>query len=231
MKKIGLVGGISWVSTLDYYRYLNEGVNAALGGLNFAECIVYSLNFEPFQRHNNNDEWDASYAMVLEACLSLTRAGADGIMLGANTAHLHADRLAQEIELPIIHLIDATAAAIRAQGLRRVGLLGTRFTMEMGFYVDRMAALGVEAFVPGDQATRNYVQDTIRYELGAGVFKEETREAYRKIMADMVAQGAEGIILGCTEIPLLVGAGDTTVPVFDTTRIHAQAGVDFALGR
>lgn len=230
MKKIGLVGGISWVSTIDYYRYLNEGVNAALGGLNFAECLIYSINFEEFQRHNNAGEWEASYAIALHACQSLVRGGADGIMLGANTAHIHAERLAKEIELPIIDLIQATAAAIQAKGLQRVGLLGTRFTMEMGFYIDQLRAQGVEAFAPTTQATRDYVQDSIRYELGAGIFKPETRQAYRAIMADMVAEGAEGIILGCTEIPLLVQQADASVPVFDTTRIHAEAGVRFALG-
>lgn len=231
MKKIGLVGGISWVSTLDYYRYLNEGVNAALGGFNFAECLIYSINFEDFQRHNNAGEWEASYALLLRACESLQAGGAEAIVLGANTAHVHADRLAAAVPLPLIHVAVATADAIKAKGLRRVGLIGTRFTMEMDFYFDKLREHGVEAFAPPAKATRDYIQQTVKDELGRGILLPETRQAYIRIMEEMVAAGAEGIILGCTEIPLLIKQADVTMPVFDTTLIHAQAAVDFALGK
>lgn len=229
MKKVGLVGGLSWVSTLDYYRFINEGVNERLGGLNFAECILYSINFDDFQRNNRQGNWDATYALLLEACEALQKSGAEAIVLCANTAHAVADRLQANIELPIIHIASETAAEIRKSGLTKVGLLGTKFTMEMNFFVDKMQEAGIELFIPDSQEVRDYIQETLRDELGRGIINPQTKKAYISIINDLIARGAQGIILGCTEIPLLLSQDDLTVPAFDTTKIHAEAAVKFAL--
>ncbi len=230
MKKIGLLGGVSWVSTLDYYRYINEGVNERLGGLNFAECIIYSLNFNDVQRRGW-DDWDETFRLVSNACRRLKAAGAEAIVLCANTAHAIADRVEADVQLPLIHIATATANEVRRQGLKKVGLLGTRYTMELPFYTDRLRAQGIEALVPREQAVRDFVQRTVKEELGRGVVRPETKAAYIEIASQLVESGAEGIVLGCTEIPLLLGQRDVSVPVFDTARIHAQAAVDFALAR
>lgn len=225
MKKVGLVGGISWVSTLDYYRYINEGVNKQLGGLNFAECIIYSLNYGDIQAN----EWPATFELLHNAAKSLERSGADAIMLCANTAHFIADELKSKIDLPIIHIVTATAAAINHQGFKKVGLLGTKFTMEMDFYRKGLADAGIEAIVPADSNDRAFIQQTLKEELGKGIVNQTTKLAYLQIIDKLIAEGAEAIILGCTEIPMLLSQKDVSIPVFDTTRIHAQAAVDFAL--
>jgi len=229
MKKLGLVGGISWVSTIDYYRFINEGINEKLGGLNFAECIIYSLNFDDFQRNNTNGDWDASFELLLNACKSLEKSGAEGIVLCANTAHAVSDRLEKEIKLPIIHVATATAKAINKQGLKKVGLLGTKFTMEMDFYLNKLSENNVEAIVPYLQEERDFIQQTLKEELGRGIIKEQTKRAYLNIIEKLIENGAEGIILGCTEIPLLISQEDVSVPVFDTTKIHSEAAVNFAV--
>ncbi|MEI2721338.1 MAG: aspartate/glutamate racemase family protein [Gemmatimonadales bacterium] len=229
MKKLGLVGGISWVSTIDYYRIINEGVNARLGGLNFAECAIVSVNFADFVRNNTAGDWDATAVLLATAAEELKRAGAEGIVLCANTAHAVADRVEQQVGLPVIHVVDATAAAIRARGLTRVGLLGTQFTMELPFYRERLQSHGIEMRVPDTQSERDFIQATIRDELGRGVILAETKRRYLQAIDDLTARGAQGIILGCTELPLILGQSDVTVPVFDTTRIHAEAAIEFAL--
>jgi aspartate racemase len=228
MKKIGLVGGISWSSTLDYYRLLNVEVNKKQGGLNFAECIIYSVNFEQFQRFNAEHNWDATFELLGHAAESLKLAGADMIVLCANTAHVVAERIHERTGLPLIDIREATALSVRAKGLRKVGLLGTVYTMEMDFYKDVLQAHGIEAIVP-DKEERDYIEDTLVHELGKGIVKNETREAYLQIINTLISRGAEGIILGCTEIPLLIQQGDVSIPVFNTTYIHAQAAVQFAL--
>lgn len=229
MKKLGLVGGISWVSTIDYYRFINEGINEKLGGLNFAECIIYSLNFDDFQRNNTNGNWDATFELLLNACKSLEKSGADAIVLCANTAHAVSDQLEQELKLPVIHVVTATANAINKQGLKKVGLLGTKFTMEMEFYIKKLAENNIEAIVPFLQDERDFIQQTLKEELGRGIIKEQTKRAYLSIIEKLIENGAEGIILGCTEIPLLISQEDVSVPVFDTTKIHSEAAVDFAV--
>lgn len=229
MKKLGLVGGISWVSTIDYYRFINEGINEKLGGLNFAECIIYSLNFDDFQRNNTNGNWDATFELLLNACKSLEKSGADAIVLCANTAHAVSDQLEQEIKLPVIHVATATADAINKQGLKKVGLLGTKFTMEMDFYFKKLAENNIEAIVPFLQDERDFIQQTLKEELGRGIIKEQTKRAYLSIIEKLIENGAEGIILGCTEIPLLISQEDVSVPVFDTTKIHSEAAVNFAV--
>lgn len=229
MKKVGLVGGISWTSTVDYYRYLNEGINEKLGGLNFAECLISSVNFDNFQRYNADYDWEATYELLLEAAEELKKAGAAAIVLCANTAHIVANRIAEKIQLPLIDITSAVADAIHQVGLRKVGLIGTTYTMELGFYKDKLIANGIEPIIPKSQERRDYLEETLRYELGSGILNPETKKQYLMIIQELIDQGAEGIILGCTEIPLLIKAEDLSVPVFDTTRIHAQAAIDFAL--
>jgi aspartate racemase len=228
MKKLGLLGGLSWVSTLDYYRYINEGINRRLGGLNFAECIVYSLNFGDIQRHGW-DNWEETFRLLSAGCTHLKAAGAEAIVLCANTAHALADELEESVELPLIHIATATAAEIDRKGLRTVGLLGTKFTMELPFYRDKLRLHGIETLVPREPATREFIQETLKEELGRGVVTPATKVAYLDIIQELVACGAEGIVLGCTEIPLLLNQQDVAVPVFDTTRIHVDAAVAFAV--
>lgn len=229
MKKPGLVGGISWVSTIDYYRFINEGINEKLGGLNFAECIIYSLNFDDFQRNNTANNWEATSKLISDACENLKRSGAEAIVLCANTAHAVAEQVEQKVQLPIIHIATVTANEINKQGLKKVGLLGTKFTMEMDFYKNKLHEHDIEAIVPERQEIRDYIQQTIKEELGRGIIKQETKQAYISIINQLVKDGAEGIILGCTEIPLLINQQDVTLPVFDTTQIHSRAAVEFAL--
>lgn len=224
MKKIGLVGGISWTSTLDYYRYINEGINKKRGGLHFAECIIYSLNFGDIQANS----WENSFELLLKACESLKRSTVDGIALCANTAHLFADELEKETQLPFIHIAVATAAAVNLQGLKKVGLLGTKFTMEMSFYRAKLEAAGLEVIIPAKRKTRDYIQHTIKEELGIGLINPATKRKYISIVNELVALGAQCIILGCTEIPMLISQEDFSIPVFDTTKIHSQAIVEFA---
>jgi aspartate racemase len=223
MKKIGLVGGISWTSTLDYYKYINEGVNAKLGGLNFAECIIYSLNFGDIYTQS----WDNSFDLLLNACDSLKKSGADGIALCANTAHLYADRLQQAINLPVIHIVTETAKTINKNEFKKIGLLGTKFTMEMDFYRNKLELFGLEVLTPEKIETREYIQYTLREELGVGYINPETKKRYKEIVKELVDRGAECIVLGCTEIPMLVNQDDFEIPVLDTTKIHSQAIVDF----
>ena len=225
MKKIGLIGGISWVSTMDYYKFLNEGINEKLGGLNFAECIIYSLNFGDIQEKT----WEHSFELFLNACQSLKRSGVEAIVLCANTAHLFADELQIQIGLPIIHIGTATAKTIRLQGLNKVGLLGTKFTMEMDFYLDKLSEYGLEVLVPAKQETRDYIQFTLKEELGRGIINPATKLSYLAIANALIARGAEGIILGCTEIPMILSPQDFEVPVFDTTKIHVQTIIEYAL--
>lgn len=228
MRKLGLLGGLSWVSTLDYYRYINEGVNQRLGGLNFAECIIYSLNFNDIQRRGW-DDWDETFRLVSDGCRRLKAAGAEAIVLCANTAHGIADRIEADVQLPVIHIATATANEVHRHGLKRVGLLGTRFTMELPFYKDKLREQGIASLVPRERAVLDYIQQTVKEELGRGIVRQETKVTYLEIIRQLVAEGAEGIVLGCTEIPLLLSQQDLAVPVFDTTRIHAQAAVEFAL--
>lgn len=229
MKKLGLLGGISWVSTVDYYRYINEGINERLGGLNFAECIIYSVNFQQVHDNNNADDWEANFRLFSEACDNLKKAGAEGIVLCANTAHLIADRIQNHVQLPLINIAIATAESIQKTGIKKVGLLGTQFTMERSFFKDKLLEKGIEPLIP-EKADRDYIVKTLDEELHKGLFLEKTKQGYLAIIDRLIAAGAEGIILGCTEIPMLVKPEEIATPAFDTTRIHAEAAVDFALG-
>lgn len=224
MKKIGLVGGISWVSTMDYYKLINEGINKKLGGLNFAECIIYSLNFGEVQAVS----WTNSYNLLLNACESLKKSGVDCIVLCANTAHLFADKLQEKIQLPIIHIVEETAKVLNEKGIKKAGLLGTKFTMEMDFYSKKLEEFGIEVIIPEDQETRDYIQQTIKEELGVGFINPDTKSHYISIANELIKNGAECIILGCTEIPILISQNDFSVPVLDTAKIHSEAIVAYA---
>ena len=228
MKKLGLVGGISWTSTLDYYRYINEGINEKLGGLNFAECLIYSVNFDDFQKYNAAYDWEATYKLLANAAEDLKKAGAEAIVLCANTAHIVADRIEEKLQLPLIHVVTATANAIRQQKLKRVGLIGTSYTMELDFYKTKLKAGGIESIIPESQEDRDYIEDKLRNELGRCIINPATKSGYLSIIQQLIERGAEGIILGCTEIPLLITQEDVAVPVFDTTKIHSAAAVAFA---
>ena len=225
MRKLGLVGGISWVSTIDYYRHINEGINERLGGLEFAECLVHSLNFGDVQRVG----WDGAGPLLIRAAKTLEQSGADAIVLCANTAHRFADEIRSVIRIPLIHIVEATAASVRARQLRTVGLMGTKVTMESSFYVDGLAAAGIESLVPDSVETRDFIQGTLKEELGRGILRKETKARYLQEMHALVERGAQGIVLACTEIPLLINQQDTEIPLFDTTRIHAAAAVAFSV--
>ena len=228
MRILGLIGGVSWVSTMDYYKLINEGINARLGGLNFSRCIIYSFNYADIKRNNDANDWDATFAMVMDACTHLKAAGATGIVFCANTMHLIADRVEQAIGLPVIHIATATALAIEKQRLKKVGLLGTKFTMELDFFKSRLKDKGISAIIP-EAADRDFIAWTIYEELGRGIVTAETKSRYIAIANDLIARGAEGIILGCTEIPMVIKSDDLTVPVFDTAIIHSAAAVEFSL--
>jgi aspartate racemase len=229
MKTLGLIGGMSWVSTIDYYKLINEGINQRLGGLNFSQCLIYSFNYADIKRNNDANDWDANFEMVSTAAMHLKNAGASGIILCANTMHLIADRVEKTVDIPVINIAAATALAIQQRNLSRVGLLGTRFTLERDFFTSKLADKGIEAIIPEDE-DRGFVHYTIFEELGRNLVKESSKKRFLTIIQQLIDRGAQGMILGCTEIPLLVQQADVAVPIFDTTRIHAAAAVDFALG-
>lgn len=228
MKTIGVIGGMSWESTLPYYRLLNQETAARLGGLHSAKIVLWSVDFDEIAAMQSEARWDDAGACLAECAGALERAGADFLVLATNTMHKVAPAIEAAVRIPLLHIVDATAAAIRAAGFLRVGLLATRFTMEQPFVRERLAARGIEAIVP-EKAERDEVHRVIYEELCRGRIDDGSREFYRRTMRQLVDRGAQGIILGCTEIMLLVGAQDTTVPVFDTTALHARAAVDFAL--
>jgi len=229
MKIIGLIGGISWVSTLDYYKLINEGINAKLGDLNFAHCIIYSFNFQDIKRNNDNNDWDRTLRMITEASLHLKNSGAEAIVLCANTMHVIADKLERNINVPLIHIAIATAQEIKKQNLKKVGLLGTKFTMELDFFKEKLAEHNIETIIP-EADDRDFIHYTVFEELARNVFLKESKVRYIDIIYKLVAEGAEGVILGCTEIPLLIKPEDVLTPLFDTTKIHAAAAVKFSLG-
>jgi aspartate racemase len=230
MKTIGMIGGMSWESTLPYYRHVNEAIKARLGGLHSARLVLYSVDFHEIEQLQRSGDWQRAGALLGEAAVSLERAGAEFLVLCTNTMHKVADAIEQAVGIPLLHIADPTAEAIRASGLQRVGLLGTRFTMEQPFYRERLESRhGIQVLVP-DEADRLLVHRVIYEELCLGTVREESRQAYREVIARLVAQGAQAVILGCTEIGLLVGDADAAVPLFDTTLLHARAAADQALG-
>lgn len=229
MKTIGLIGGMSWESSAEYYRLLNELVRERLGGLHSAPCILHSLDFAEIEELQVAGDWERAGEILADAARGLQAAGADLLLICTNTMHKVAGQVEAAVSVPLLHLADATADAVRAEGLTRVGLLGTAFTMEQAFYRDRLAGHGLNVLTP-DADGRALVHRVIYEELCCGVVREESRSAYQDVIGKLVAAGAEGVVLGCTEIELLIGAKDSPVPVFPTTRLHAEAAVNAALG-
>lgn len=229
MKTIGLIGGMSWESTALYYKIINQTVAQSLGGLHSAKIILYSVDFDPIERLQRAHQWEQAGALLGAAAARLEAAGADLLVLCTNTMHKVAPAIAASVAIPLLHIADPTAQAIAASGLRRVGLLGTRFTMEQPFYRARLEQqFDFQVLVP-DAADMETVHRIIFEELCLGVVKDESRAAYRRVMAALVAQGAQCIILGCTEITMLVTPDDAAVPLFDTTDLHARAAALLAL--
>lgn len=229
MKTIGLLGGMTWHSTVEYYRLINAGVHKQLGGSHSARCILYSVEFADIEELQNSAGWDALAGFMVDAAKRVEQAGAECLLICANTMHRTADAVASAISVPLLHIADATAAEIRKQGLRTVGLLGTRFTMEQDFYRDRLEKRhGLKTLIP-EKEERDKVHQIIYHELGLGIITEESRKSYVSVIRNLHERGAEGVILGCTEIPLLIGPDDYPIPMFDTTAIHAAAAVSFSL--
>ena len=229
MKTIGLIGGMSWESSVEYYRIINEVVRERLGGLHSAKVIMHSIDFAPLAEMQAQGRWDEAGDMMADAARSLEQAGAGCVLIGANTMHKVADAVKAAVSIPLIHIADSTAERVKAANIGCVGLLGTRFTMEEPFYASRLVELyGLDVLTPPAEM-REVVHRVIYDELCLGITKEASRVAFREIMADLQAKGAQGIILGCTEIALLVKPEDSPLPMFDTTRIHAEAAVDWAL--
>jgi len=229
VRTIGLLGGMTWHSTVDYYRLINHAVQSRLGGSHSARMILYSVEFQEFEDLQTAGDWTRLTELMTAAALKVQTAGADVLVICANTMHKTADDLAGVLRIPILHIADAAAAEISRLGLRTVGLLGTRYTMEMDFYTKRLEEKhGLKVLIP-EPADRTIVHDVIYHELAKGEIREDSRAAYVGIIEKLRDRGAQGVILGCTEIPLLIKPGDGPLPVFDTTALHAQAAVDFAL--
>ena len=228
MKTIGLIGGMSWESSAHYYAIINRAVRDRLGGAHSASILLYSLDFGEIAKLQHDDDWTALTTRMIEAAKRLQAGGADFILICTNTMHLMADDIAGAVAIPLLHVVDPTAKAVVEAGVRRVGLLGTAFTMEKAFYRDRLALAGLDVIVP-DEADRGEVHRVIYEELVAGKIEPASRQIYREIIARLVERGAQAIVLGCTEIMLLVDQSDAAVPLFDTTELHALAAVDQAL--
>jgi aspartate racemase len=228
MKTIGMIGGTGWLSTLEYYRLINRETNKRLGGLNSAKIILTSFNYADIDRLNKVEDHQGIYKLILEAAHKLKKASADFVVICANTLHQFSDSLEKETGLQAVHIADAAAAEIKRGGLNKVGLLGTKFTMEMDFYTKRLKEAGIDAIVP-DKPERLFIHNAIMNELLKEQFKKETKDNFLKIINDLEQCGAQGIVLACTEIPLLINQNDSDLPLFNTLEIHAIAAVDFAL--
>ncbi len=229
MKTIGLIGGMSWESSSEYYRLINEMVHERLGGFHSAECVMYSVDFAGIERMQRENKWEEMGQYLAQVARRLESSGADFILLCTNTMHKSADEIQAAIRVPLLHIVDATAERIQVKGLQTVGLLGTRYTMEEDFYKKRLTdAFGLNVIIP-EEAERETVHRVIFDELVLGKINPKSKAEYMKIIERLIEKGAEGVILGCTEIGLLIHAEDARVPLFDTTRIHAEAAVEYAL--
>ncbi len=229
MKTIGLLGGMSWESSIEYYRIINQSAKRRLGGLHSAQCLMYSVDFAEIEALQHAGDWDALTQAMIDAVRRLQHGGADFLVICTNTMHRMAGEIETATSMPLLHIADAAAAAITSQGLTRVGLLGTRFTMEGDFYRTRLEEQhNLQVLIP-EEGSREIVHRIIYDELVKGEIKADSRRAYQQVIADLQAQGAQGVILGCTEIPLLIKQADVAIPIFDTTTIHAEAAVDWAL--
>ncbi len=228
MKTIGLIGGMSWESTVTYYKYINETIKNKLGGFHSAKCILYSVDFHEIEALQSKGEWEKSGELLAEAAVSLEKSGADFIIICTNTMHKVVDIIQRSISLPILHIAEATAELLKEQELDKVALLGTKYTMQQAFYKDILVKNGIEVLIPKEKDIE-IINRTIYQELCLGIISEDSRREYLRIIDELAWQGAEGIILGCTEIGLLVGQNDTNIPLFDTTFIHASKAAMLAL--
>ena len=228
MRTIGLIGGTSWVSTVEYYRVINQQVNRKLGGLNSAKILLCSINQEEHKPPSDPEGWERTLAFLTDVSNRLVAAGAECILLCANTPHMIADSLQEKISVPLIHIAEATAREIIKRKLKTVALLGAKVTMEQSFYKDRLAKFGIASLVP-EKDEREFINRTIFAELDKEIFTPETKKRYIEIIERLKREGAEGVVFGCTEIPLLLKQSDCSIPAFDTTTIHAMAAADFAL--
>ena len=227
-RTLGIIGGMSWESTESYYRIINEGIKAKLGGLHSADLLIHSVDFGPINTLQETGEWNELGAMMASSGKRLQAAGAQGLMIASNTMHKLFDDVQSATDLPLMHIADATINAIKAQNLSKIALLGTQFTMTQDFYKQRLIDAGLEVLIPAEDE-RAEVHRIIKKELCVGEFKDSSRQYYIDVITKLAEQGAEGVILGCTEIGLLITQDDSPIPVFDTTAIHAAAAVDFLL--
>ncbi len=228
MKTIGIIGGLSWLSSIEYYRILNEEVNEKLGGVHSAKIILYSVNFAEIKLLTEKNQWEEIAKIMVDIAKKLEQAGAECLLIGANTMHKIAADIQRSIKIPIIHIAEVTAIQIKKQHLTTVALLGTKYTMQMDFYKDKLAAQGITTIIPGDDDIA-FINNAIYSEMGKGIFLPATKAKILAIILELITRGAQGIIFGCTEIPLLIKQEDCTVPVFDTTSIHSRAALEFAL--
>lgn len=228
MKTIGLIGGMSWESSLEYYRILNEEVKHALGDNHSAKCILYSVDFEEVERLQNDNDWDKLTKLMIEWSLNVKHAGADCLVICTNTMHKMVPAIRKVTQLPVIHIAEETGKNIVDLGLKKVALLGTKFTMEGNFYKEKLNDYGIEVLIPND-SDRQDIHDIIYKELVKGEFLDVSRKRYVEVIEALAAKGAEGVVLGCTEIPLLIKQEDVSIPIFDTTSIHAKGAVKYAL--
>jgi len=229
MKTIGMIGGMSWESSLEYYRIMNQAVKEKLGGFHSAQCILYSVDFDDVEKLQHQGDWESLTRLMIEAAQRVKKAGADFLVICTNTMHKMADEVQMAIRIPLLHIADVTAGAVKAKGQSRVGLLGTKFTMEQDFYKGRLKDIhGIDILIPEDKE-RQVIHDILYNELCLGEIKELSREKFQSIIQNLVKRGAQGVILGCTEIPLIVRQEDYEIPLYDTTALHAKAAVDFAL--
>ena len=229
MKTVGLLGGMSWESTIGYYQSINRGVREKLGGLSSAQIVLYSVNFEPVERHQRNGDWPAASEILSDAARKIESAGADFLLICTNTMHKVYDDISLSVGIPVLHIADATAERLKATGVSKVGLIGTRFTMEQAFYKDRLQSLhGIDVVVP-QKSDRTIIHKVIYEELCRGVVSQASKKTYLEIVKKLALNGAQAVILGCTEIGLLIAQKDTEVPLMDTTEIHAEKAVELLI--
>ncbi|UYX54543.1 aspartate/glutamate racemase family protein [Bacillus thuringiensis] len=228
MKTIGLIGGMSWESTSEYYRILNEEIKSRLGGLHSAKCLINSVDFEEIERFQSNGDWDGAGEVLGNAAYSLQKGGADFIIICTNTMHKVVEKIKENINIPVLHIADTTVKEIKRKGIQTIGLLGTKYTMEQDFYKSRIEENNIKVIVPVEK-NREKINEIIYTELCLGKITSQSREYYKRVIEELVQKGAQGIILGCTEIGLLIKQEDVVVPIFDTTFIHANEAVNVAL--
>ncbi len=228
MKTIGLVGGLSWYSSIDYYRYINQAVNKKLGGDEAAKMVIYSVNYGEIVKLTKQNNWAAIVEIIKTAAIKVQNSGAEIILLGANTMHHIFNNIEPAVSVPLLHIADATAKAIQYKKIKKIALLGTKYTMQFDFFKDRLSQFGIKTLIPNEKEIE-IINSSIYTELAKGIILPQTKENYLEIINKLNQHGAEGIILGCTEIPMLIKQEDCDIPLFDTTFIHANAAVEFAL--